>query len=292
MDTLIFDGSNVVDLNSGGLRYDNRGILFGETIFTTLRTYNGKMLFLNDHLNRLKMNLDYFYNENIYLWETLRLQILKGISQLKQALLNSKMDISLRITLYPFNEGLVDLGKKPDDIKFFITANPIDYSLSTIKEITVAFDVRKQDKANQPACIKIGSYMESAKILRNARERGFEDVVLVNQDDILLEGVTSNLFFRSGNTIYTPDVKTGILDGVTRSHFIKCLKQHAWVVKEGFYAKNELLNADEAWLSSSVKGIRVISCIEQKQFLRPQRTERFTNQIMSLFENYCKNYEE
>ena len=292
METLIFDGNNVVDLNSGGLRFDNRGVLFGETIFTTFRTYNGKILFLDDHLSRLKMNLDYFYSENIFKWETLRRQILQGILQLQQTLQNSEMDISLRITLYPFNEDRTDLGKKPDSIKFFITANPIDYSLKAISEITVAFDVCKQDKSNQPACIKIGSYMESAKMLRNARERGFEDVVLVNQDNILLEGVTSNLFFRLGNTIYTPDVKAGILDGVTRSHFIKCLKENAWEIKEGFYTKNDLLNADEAWLSSSVKGIRVISCIEQKQFIKPQHAEAFTKQLISLFESYCKNYEE
>ena len=212
MKTLIFDGDKIVGLDSPGLGFDNRAVLFGETIFTTLRTYNGKILFLKDHLNRLKMNLDYFYNENTIHWEALRLQIINGISQLSQKLQINKMDISLRITLYPFNDDGVELGKKPDGIKFFIMAHPVDYSLTVIRETKVALDLREQNKGHHPSCIKIGSYMETAKILRKARERGFEDVVLINQDGYLLEGATSNLFFKSGNTIYTPDVKAGILD--------------------------------------------------------------------------------
>ena len=129
-------------------------------------------------------------------------------------------------------------------------------------------------------------------MLRNARERGFEDVIFLNQNDYLLEGATSNLFFRSGNTFCTPDVKMGILDGVTRSHLINCLKKNACEVKEGFFTKDDLLNASEAWLTSSVKGIRVISSLEQKQFINPRSPEAFTGRLINLFESYCENYEE
>lgn len=71
----------------------------------------------------------------------------------------------------------------------------------------------------------------------------------------MAEGITSNLFWRKKDVIYTPSLDTGILNGVTRRYCIETLQASGIPLIEGRYPLSHLLSADEAWMTNSVQGI-------------------------------------
>lgn len=290
--TMIYDGKEIVPAETKGLPYDNRGVLFGETVFTTLRTFEGKPLFLSDHFERLQKGLKYFFEDINYDWEKIEKKILKGIFKLRKELVTEKKDIYLRVTIYPKTQRNIELSKRPEKMGFFIMAKQIGYGIPKAKEVKVTVAKKRLYERYLPNYVKVGTYLETARELRIAYDKNFDDVLFLNRDDFLAEGATSNLFFRKGERIFTPDIKTGILEGITRNHLIDCLRSSGITVDEGFYKYDELKDADEAWLSSSVKGIRPMICIENKKFISYQSMDSWTDRIIGSFEKYCKNYEE
>jgi 4-amino-4-deoxychorismate lyase len=95
------------------------------------------------------------------------------------------------------------------------------------------------------------SYAVNRAVLREAARRGADDVIFVSSDGFVLEGPTSSVVFRRGNTIITPGTGLGILDGTTQGDLF------GWATARGMETGFELLTparlaeADALWLVSS-----------------------------------------
>ncbi len=73
-------------------------------------------------------------------------------------------------------------------------------------------------------------------------------------------------FFVKGDVLYTPSLKTGILNGITRAFIIKSAEELNIEVKEGFFTKDELLSADEVFVTNSIQEIVPLYRIEAQDF--------------------------
>ena len=71
----------------------------------------------------------------------------------------------------------------------------------------------------------------------------------------MLEGPTTNIWWRRGRTLYTPSLELGILAGVTRAAVIELASGAGYAVEEGAYPLAELAGAEEAFTSSSVREV-------------------------------------
>jgi 4-amino-4-deoxychorismate lyase len=97
------------------------------------------------------------------------------------------------------------------------------------------------------------SYAVNKAAMREAVRRGADDVVFVSSDGILLEGPTSTLVFRRGNTMVTPDPALGVLDGTTQASLFRFAEARGMQTAFERPALGEFLSADAAWLVSSVR---------------------------------------
>src|SRR5262249_47043090 len=86
-----------------------------------------------------------------------------------------------------------------------------------------------------------------------ARARGADDAVFVTDETLVLEGPVTNLWWRTGSTLFTPSLDLGILAGVTRDTLIELAPAHGYDVREGRFPLAELAGAEEAFTSSSVR---------------------------------------
>ena len=77
--------------------------------------------------------------------------------------------------------------------------------------------------------------------------------VAADGDGIVLEGTVTNVWWRVGDTLYTPSLDLGILAGVTRATLMELAPASAYCVEEGTYPLERLLAAEEAFTSSSVR---------------------------------------
>ena len=88
-----------------------------------------------------------------------------------------------------------------------------------------------------------------------ARRRGADDALFVDADGIVLEGPVTNVWWRAATTLFTPSLDLGILAGVTRATLIELAPDCGYAVEEGAFPLAQLLAADEAFTSSSVREV-------------------------------------
>jgi 4-amino-4-deoxychorismate lyase len=112
------------------------------------------------------------------------------------------------------------------------------------------------------AGVKTISYATNMAAQRAARARGADDAVLVGLGGELLEAPTANLWWRSGQTLFTPSLDLGILAGITRATLCDLAPTLGLKVLEGVYTAEDLLAADEAFLSSSTREIMPVAEVD------------------------------
>ncbi|MFB2586304.1 aminodeoxychorismate lyase [Herbiconiux liukaitaii] len=95
------------------------------------------------------------------------------------------------------------------------------------------------------------SYAVNKAALREAARRGADDVIFVSSDDVVLEGPTSNVLVRHGDTFRTPRLDLGILAGTTQAAVFETLRDLGFETAEAVLAPHELVAADGLWLLSS-----------------------------------------
>jgi branched-subunit amino acid aminotransferase/4-amino-4-deoxychorismate lyase len=114
--------------------------------------------------------------------------------------------------------------------------------------------------------IKSCNYLENLLAWERAKNAGFDEAVRLNEKGEVSSACVANIFWVRKDIIYTPSLATGALEGTTRAFVleqaaangIQCIE-----VKEGI---NEMLDADECFLTSAGIGIRNVAAIDKKQF--------------------------
>jgi 4-amino-4-deoxychorismate lyase len=101
--------------------------------------------------------------------------------------------------------------------------------------------------------VKSTSYAVNMAAEAEAKRRGADEAIFVDPDGIVLEGTVTNVWWRVGQTLYTPSLDLGILAGVTRATLIELAPECGYRVGEGAYEIGQLLAAEEAFTSSSVR---------------------------------------
>ncbi len=103
--------------------------------------------------------------------------------------------------------------------------------------------------------VKSTSYAVNIAAEDEAKRRGADDAVFVDAAGIVLEGPTTNVWWRRGTTLFTPSLDLGILAGVTRATVLDLAHEAGYPVEEGQFPLAELAAADEAFTSSSVREV-------------------------------------
>jgi branched-chain amino acid aminotransferase len=125
------------------------------------------------------------------------------------------------------------------------------------------------------------SYAENMAAQAAAEEAGFDDALFVAPDGAVLEGPTSNVWFREGDVLHTPTLELPILAGVTR----RVVRHLAGKVDEGRYPLERLLGADEVFLTSSVREVMPVVAIGESTFERGPAAAELQNALRRYAES-------
>jgi 4-amino-4-deoxychorismate lyase len=116
--------------------------------------------------------------------------------------------------------------------------------------------------------VKSTSYAVNMAAEAEARRRGADDAVFVDADGTVLEGPTTNIWWRRGRTLHTPGLELGILAGVTRAAVLEYAGAEGYEVAEGAFPLEELAGADEAFTSSSVREVMPVTELDGSSIAR------------------------
>jgi branched-subunit amino acid aminotransferase/4-amino-4-deoxychorismate lyase len=116
--------------------------------------------------------------------------------------------------------------------------------------------------------VKSTSYAVNMAAEAEARRRGADEALFVDADGIVLEGTVTNLWWRAGETLFTPSLELGILAGVTRAAVMELAPGSGYRVEEGAYPLERVLEAEEAFTSSSVRELMPLVEVDGRTLAR------------------------
>jgi 4-amino-4-deoxychorismate lyase len=248
-------GRGLVPVDEPVLLADDEALLRGRAAFETARVYGGRPFRLEEHLARMRASADRLGIAFPDGFEALAAEALEAAGE---------PEAVLRLYLTPGREGagapvsLALVGSLPADLE-----DRRARGISLISLLGV--------RADAPwllGGVKSTSYAVNMAAEAEARARGADDAVFVRDDGVVLEGPITNVWWRRGGTLFTPSLDLGILAGVTRAVLLEVAPQAGYEVGEGAFGVAELLAADEAFTSSSVREVMPVIAVDGRPFER------------------------
>lgn len=243
----------------------NRGFLYGDAVFETVKIINNKILFLEDHYFRLMSSMRVVRMEipMNFTMEYFEEQILSLVKN-NNALADSAR---ARITVYR-NDGGYYLPQN-NTISFLIHAIALEKTVYSIEQKEYEVDLYKDFYVTKQLLSSIKTTNKIINITGSiyANENGLDNCILLNDSKNVVEALQGNIFMLLGNKLITPPVSEGCLNGVMRKQVLGLAKKigHIEVVEE-VISPFDLQKADELFITNVIKGIQPITKYRKKEF--------------------------
>lgn len=234
----------------------NRGLLYGDAVFETIRYSQKHLHFFEDHYFRLmaamrvfRMNIPMTFTPEFLEQECLR--VIEAQSEMAPAW-------RIRLTVYR-NDGGAYLPKTRD-VQYLVEAKPLqhdqyqaaaDYKVELFNDYYLQKSMLSNLKSNNKALQVIGSiFME---------EQGFDNGILVNDEKEVVEFLNGNLFVVDDGKLRTPPISSGCLDGIMRKQVLRIAKKAGITCTEETISPFDLQRVQELFMTNAVVGIQPIT---------------------------------
>mgnify|MGYP002632581927 CR=1 FL=1 len=227
------------------LKVTSPGFAYGFGLFETIKFRQRKPCFFNEHFSRLQQAAKEARIGFDYTLEEMRQQAI-GLFEYNQVnegifkIVVSGEGLDSQVAVFLRNSRLDGANE------------PIRLRLSNVAKASAAFTSRR----------KTLNYMENWLELRAAQAHGFDECLFANELGKVTECSMSNAFFIKDDVLKTASLDCGLLDGVIRGQLLRIAEEDGLRVEEGSYGIEEFASADEAFVSSSGKGVVSISEIQ------------------------------
>ena len=242
----------------------NRGFLYGDGVFETLKIVGGKILFFEDHYFRLMAAMRIVRMEipmNFTL-EYLEEQVLSLVEKNK-----IEQSARARITVYRNNGGLY--LPTNNTVSFLIQTSAIENPVYSISEKEYEVDLYKDFYIPKQllSTLKTTNKMIHVTGSIYAKENDLDNCILLNDSKNVVEALQGNLFMRMGNTLITPPISEGCLNGIMRKQILSLAKKETNLeVVEQVISPFDLQKADELFVTNVIRGIQPITKYRKKEF--------------------------
>ncbi len=257
--TVMIDGQLVPPERAQVSVFD-RGFLYGDSVFESLRSYQGTLFALDEHLARLKRSA-----ERVAIALPVSLDTLR--SEMRHALrVHGSPDSYLRLTL---TRGMGrSLGLDPELaleplrvlLVTALTLPPAEIYEHGISAIT--YRAERPSDAAGVADAKIGNYLLAVLAMRAARALGAREALIEDSHGHILEGTSCNVFAVFAGKLVTPPESAAILPGITRGHVLELARAAGMKVELRAIAKPELGSAQEVFVCSSIRELVPVVSID------------------------------
>ena len=257
-----FNGN--IQENTGVLIENNRGFLFGDSLFETIKVLPNKVLFLEDHYFRLMASMRICRMEipMNFTMEFMETEILKLLP-----FIGSAQAYRVRFSVFREGEGLY--LPKSREIGFMIAGNTLEEAKYNFNEDNYEVELYKDAHITKQLFSTLKSNNKMIQIAGSifAYENDYDNCLLLNDEKNVVEALQSNVFMKINNTLITSPVSDGCLNGIMRKQILNLAnKIEGLEVVEKSISPFDLQKADELFLTNSIKGIQPITKYRKKNF--------------------------
>jgi branched-chain amino acid aminotransferase len=239
----------------------DRGFLYGDSVFETLRTYGGRLFALDRHLARLSRSAERVFIELPVSVEQIGREVQSAVVGAGNA------ESYVRVTL---TRGVGDaLGLDPGLSRHplrVVIVTPLNAPAATVYEQGVAvvtFHGARVTDDSSASGAKVGNYLTAVLASRAMRAAGAAEALLVDRRGCVVEGATSNVFaVLADGTLVTPPESDGILLGITRETVLEVAAELGIRARLASLALDELKQASEVFVCSSIRELLPVVSID------------------------------
>lgn len=250
--------------NSGIEIQENRGFLYGDSVFETIKVLDGKVLFLEDHYFRLmasmrivRMEIPMQFTMEYFESQILSLVQAKGLSN------------SCRVRFTVFRKSGGFYLPKTNDIDYLVTAELLEnqlysfetgeYEVELFKDFYITTQLLSTLKSNNRLVQITGSVF--------AHENGYQNCLVMNDDKNVVEALQGNLFMLIDGKLITPPLSDGCLNGILRKQILAITRKiEGLEVEETSISPFDLQKADELFITNAIKGIQPVTKYRKKEY--------------------------
>jgi len=241
----------------------NRAHLYGDGVFETIRIVNGRPINVENHIARLiegakvlRIRVPSYYNAAFFQ------------ERIEELISKSKIDKGGKCRLSIDRATGGTYLPTSNESNFYIEVEPYSSNFFELNakglEVDIYSDIKLQK--NFLSNYKTKSCLHYVMAAIAAKESGLDDLFLSNDKGNILETSSSNIFVVSNGVLYTPGLEEGCLAGTMRMQVINLALANGVKVYECSILPQNLLAADEVFITNAIKGINWIGGYRTKTF--------------------------
>lgn len=231
-----------------------RAFVYGDLLFESMLVTNNEVKNIQYHYKRLvesavivKFEMPTYFN-----FEFFEAAIYKQISESN---LTDKANCRVRFILYRDSDGFY----LPDsnNINFIIETFelPVNWKQESIRIKNLGLFTEQKKAIGPLSNLKTGNALIYVMAKIWAKENNFDEAIILNQNNNIIETASSNIFWVKNNITYTVPLSEGCIAGVSRQVYIDEMKKQNNSIKEKICTLNELQNANKIFISNAANGI-------------------------------------
>ena len=264
----------LVEHDTALISVNSRGFRFGDGLFETMKSNKINLLFADEHVNRLLHGLELleFKIPLHFTTDKLNQQVHNLLKK------NGHQHMArVRFTVFRGDGGLFDeINHTPNYlIQSWVLPDDVGQWNSNGLVLGIYNDVKKS--CDLLSNLKHNNFLPYVMAAMHAKKQKWNDAVLLNNDGRICDTSIANIFLVKDEIIYTPSLKEGCIAGIMRQHIIQQLADNNMQVIESKITLNDLMEADEVFLSNSIYNIRWVQNIGDKKY-----KSKFTQKIYSM----------
>ena len=266
MEYFIFNGK-LQKPESGIIGANSRGLRFGDGLFETIKSINGQLEFIDEHFARLWKGM-----------QVLQFAIPKQftpdiLEQEIQTLLkkngHGKM-ARVRLTVFRGNGGLYDTTDHKPNYLLQSWALPDETGSWNSNGLVLGVYTDIKKSCDILSNLKHNNFLPYALAALQAKKEKWNDAVLLNTWGRLCDTSIANIFLIKDEVIYTPALAEGCIAGVMRRNLVEKLTVGGYKLVEDKLSVDELLYADEVFLTNSIYNMRWVQSVGDKKYSNAQ----------------------
>lgn len=250
-ENLVFLNGGYVPAEEAKITATIPGILHGFGLFETMRWYRGKIVYLDEHIERIMQSC-----------RGLTIKIPYSINRIRRIIqetvkLNNLENAYVKLVLWKGNVGteVLVIAKEYSPLPKYKYAKGYSVCISSFRQNEDYFLSR----------IKSTNRILYELSFQEAKGKGCDEALILNTRGFIAEGTRSNIFLVKDNRIFTPGLDCGCLAGVTRKVIFDLAGKNHLEAYESRFTVYDLYKANEAFLTNSLMGVMPITSVERQK---------------------------
>jgi branched-subunit amino acid aminotransferase/4-amino-4-deoxychorismate lyase len=255
-----FNGS-ILHESEARISASSRAAAYGDGCFETLRSYSGKFISWDRHVERLHGGMRYL---GIRMNQSLQNNTLKK-SVIRLIQINRLDTIDVKIRIQVWRSGAPGISEpSKDEPLIIITARP---AIIRDEPISLIFaNTRRIPSQSISSKYKLSNYLNYILAGREAEERNADDAIMLTVSGKVSECSIANIFWMKGENVFTPSLLCDVLPGITRMLSIHFLTDNGKNVIEGEYTPDDITGSDAVWVCNSIREWQSVGSVENHTF--------------------------